>query len=91
MKCMTKINGLKILIVEKPETKGTDEIKQLNMFQNLQSDISNSIKNLKYEELMTVLVHSPPRCRLSSAASHASRSVLVSQAKTYSRGCMFAL
>ncbi len=51
---LSKINGLKILIVEKPETKGTDEIKQLNMFQNLQSDISNSIKNLKYEELMTV-------------------------------------
>jgi len=42
---LSKINGLKILIVEKPETKGTDEIKQLNMFQNLQSDISNSIKN----------------------------------------------
>ena len=51
---LSKINGLKILIVEKPETKGTDEIKQLNMFQNLQNDISNSIKNMKYEELMTV-------------------------------------
>ena len=54
---LSKINGLKILIVEKPETPttpGTDNKKELGLFQNLQADISNSIKNMKYEELMTV-------------------------------------
>ncbi|ACU08662.1 hypothetical protein FIC_02227 [Flavobacteriaceae bacterium 3519-10] len=54
---LSKINGLKILIVEKPETPttpGTDNKKELDLFQNLQADISNSIKNMRYEELMTV-------------------------------------
>ncbi len=48
---LNKINGLKILIIENP---GSEDKKQLNVFQNLQSDISNSIKNMKYEELITV-------------------------------------
>ncbi|MBB5332821.1 DUF4252 domain-containing protein [Chryseobacterium koreense] len=54
---LAKINGLKILIVEKPSfTKGleTENQKPLMSFQNLKNDITNSIKNLKYEELITV-------------------------------------
>lgn len=51
---LSKINGLKILIVEKPDTKSATDGKQNGIFQNLQADISNSIKNMKYEELMTV-------------------------------------
>ncbi|WHF51174.1 DUF4252 domain-containing protein [Chryseobacterium gotjawalense] len=46
---LSKINGLKILIVEKP-----GEQKLQSQFQKLQSDISASIKSMKYEELMTV-------------------------------------
>lgn len=48
-----KINGLKILILEKPEVSNDDK-KKLSLLQSLQSDISNSIKNMKYEELITV-------------------------------------
>lgn len=53
---LSKINGLKILILEKPETSenSISDSKKLSLFQNLQTDISNSIKNMKYEELMTV-------------------------------------
>ena len=51
---LSKINGLKILVVEKPDTKSATDGKQNGIFQNLQADISNSIKNMKYEELMTV-------------------------------------
>lgn len=53
---LSKINGLKILILEKPESSdnSVSDQKKLNLFQNLQTDISNSIKNMKYEELMTV-------------------------------------
>ncbi|UBB89439.1 DUF4252 domain-containing protein [Candidatus Kaistella beijingensis] len=53
---LSKINGLKILIVEKPEVKSDakDGALKQNLFQNLQNDISASIKNMKYEELMTV-------------------------------------
>ncbi|QOW11529.1 DUF4252 domain-containing protein [Kaistella flava (ex Peng et al. 2021)] len=46
---LSKINGLKILIVEKPDGQ-----KPQNQFQKLQADISSSIKSMKYEELMTV-------------------------------------
>ncbi len=46
---LSKINGLKILIVEKP-----GDLKNANQFQRLQSDIASSIKNMKYEELITV-------------------------------------
>ena len=54
---LSKINGLKILIVEKPNSNakpGTEEQKAANGFLKLQSDISASIKNMKYEELITV-------------------------------------
>lgn len=50
---LSKINGLRILVVEKSEAKTTADGKPL-MFQNLQADINSSIKNMKYEELMTV-------------------------------------
>lgn len=46
---LSKINGLKILIIEKSEDK-----QQLPKFQKLQADISSSIKSMKYEELITV-------------------------------------
>lgn len=54
---LSKINGLRILIVEKPEapaTPGSGDQMKFNSFQKLQSDITSSIKNMKYEELMTV-------------------------------------
>jgi len=54
---LSKINGLKILIVEKPNSNakpGTEEQKAANGFLKLQSDISASITNMKYEELITV-------------------------------------
>lgn len=52
---LSKINGLRILIVEKPKesTKAEDQMK-LNQFSKLQSDIGNSLKNMKYEELITI-------------------------------------
>lgn len=54
---LSKINGLRILIVEKPTeatNPGSQNKLNLGNFQSLQSDINNSIKNMKYEELMTV-------------------------------------
>ena len=54
---LSKINGLRILIVEKPTAAtnpGSQNKINLGNFQSLQSDINNSIKNMKYEELMTV-------------------------------------
>ena len=54
---LSKINGLRILIVEKPTVAtnpGSQDKLNLSNFQSLQSDINNSIKNMKYEELMTV-------------------------------------
>ncbi|MCQ4036146.1 DUF4252 domain-containing protein [Kaistella montana] len=54
---LNKINGLRILIVEKPNVPtnpGTQDKLLLSNFQNLQSEITSSIKNMKYEELMTV-------------------------------------
>ena len=54
---LSKINGLRILIVEKPTVStnpGSQDKLLLSDFQKLQSDITSSIKNMKYEELMTV-------------------------------------
>ena len=54
---LSKINGLRILIVEKPtaaNSPGSQNKINLSNFQSLQSDINNSIRNMKYEELMTV-------------------------------------
>lgn len=49
---LNKIQGLKILILEKPEKAGDQKL--LSAYQNLSADISASVKNLKYEELITV-------------------------------------
>ncbi|WP_185145855.1 DUF4252 domain-containing protein [Chryseobacterium sp. SNU WT5] len=46
---LNKINGLKILIVEKPSSSA-----QTSQFQKLQGDINTSLKSMKYEELITV-------------------------------------
>ncbi|WP_169463262.1 DUF4252 domain-containing protein [Kaistella palustris] len=55
---LSKIEGLKILILEKPasaKTPGAPENKmQLMQFDKLQTDIASSLKNMKYEELITV-------------------------------------
>ena len=52
---LSKINSLKILILEKPavSTNLADQ-RQMNLFQKLQSEIGVSLKNMKYEELITV-------------------------------------
>lgn len=49
-----KINGIKILVVDKADIASGTNSKQPAMFQNLQADIAASLKNMKYEELMTV-------------------------------------
>lgn len=52
---LSKINGLKILIVEKPKMSAKPEdMKQQTQFSKLQMDIASSLKNMKYEELITV-------------------------------------
>lgn len=53
---LNKINGLKILMVENSHNKEADKngTTNLNSLQNLQNEISNSLKNLHYEELMSV-------------------------------------
>lgn len=52
---LSKIQGLKILIVEKPEMAAANEDQsRQNQFLKLQSDITSSLKNMKYEELITV-------------------------------------
>ena len=54
---LNKINGLKILIVEKPESLanlGNEEQRLVNIAKKLQTDIATSIKNMKYKELMSV-------------------------------------
>lgn len=54
---LAKINGLKILIVEKPTfPKGlaAENVLPLERYESLKKDISASIKNMNYEELMTV-------------------------------------
>lgn len=54
---LNKINGLKILIVEKPQSSanlGSEEQRLVNISKKLQTDIAASIKNMKYEELMSV-------------------------------------
>jgi hypothetical protein len=54
---LSKINGLKILIVEKPKVSanlGSEDQRLISLFQKLDSDIASSLKNMKYEELITV-------------------------------------
>lgn len=50
---LEKINGLKIMVVEKSEKE--DSNKNLNInFNNIQSDINSTLQKLNYQELMTV-------------------------------------
>lgn len=51
---LDKIEGLRILVVEQPEKDSKEYNKMMLNFNNLQSEISNSLKKLNYEELMTV-------------------------------------
>ncbi len=52
---LNKINGLRILIVEKPKiSTKPEDVKLQNQFLKLQGDITNSLKSMKYEELITV-------------------------------------
>ena len=52
---LSKINSLKILIVEKPPySKVPEDSRPYLQFQKLQADIASSIKSMKYEELITV-------------------------------------
>lgn len=52
---LSKINGLKILIVEKPQfSKVAEDSGPYLQFRKLQDDIASSIKSMKYEELITV-------------------------------------
>lgn len=50
---LSKINGLKILVVEKPENSA-ETGKLQNNLKALSSEISNAVTNLNYQELMTV-------------------------------------
>jgi len=47
---LAKVNGLKMLILEKPETSKNSLIDE----KKIEKEISNSLKNMKYEELVTV-------------------------------------
>lgn len=54
---LKKMNGLKILILEKSETQNnpaSEDEKQMNLYQNLSLEISDAIKNMDLQELMTV-------------------------------------
>ncbi|WP_417427696.1 DUF4252 domain-containing protein [Halpernia sp.] len=53
---LSKINGLKILIIEKPNGKSSDgkSVKSNLNYSGIQTDISSILKTLKYEELMSV-------------------------------------
>lgn len=47
---LAKVNGLKMLILEKPETSKNPLIDE----NKIEKEISNSLKNMKYEELVSV-------------------------------------
>lgn len=47
---LAKVNGLKMLILEKPETSKNPLVDE----KKIEKEISNSLKNMKYEELVTV-------------------------------------
>ena len=53
---LDKIQGLRILVIEKPETDTSNKngARSMTNFNALQSEIQTSLKNLNYEELMTV-------------------------------------
>ncbi|WP_299184011.1 DUF4252 domain-containing protein [uncultured Chryseobacterium sp.] len=52
---LSKINGLKILIVENPDGSNSDEVKKTKgSLSQLGKDISTYLSNLKYSEIMTL-------------------------------------
>lgn len=51
---INKVNSLKILVVEKPNPKDKDSVTAYQNFQKVQSSMLSALKNLRYEELMTV-------------------------------------
>ena len=52
---LSKVNSLKILILEKPSgAANLADQRQMNLFQKLQTEIGSSLKNMNYEELITV-------------------------------------
>ena len=51
---INKVNALKILVVEKPNPSDKDSIIAYQNFQKVQTSMLSALKNLHYEELMTV-------------------------------------
>lgn len=51
---INKVNSLKILVVDKPNSSNKDSVVAYNNFQNVQKSMLSALKNLNYEELMTV-------------------------------------
>lgn len=51
---INKVNSLKILVVDKPDSNNKDSIVAYNNFQKVQKSMLSALKNLNYEELMTV-------------------------------------
>lgn len=54
---LSKVNGLKMLVLEKPRTSmnpNAQDQKILNQNNSIEKEINAALKNLKYEELMTV-------------------------------------
>ena len=51
---INKVNALKILVVEKPNPNDKDSIIAYQNFQKVQTSMLSALKNLHYEELMTV-------------------------------------
>jgi hypothetical protein len=51
---INKVNSLKILVVEKPNPSDKDSIIAYENFQKVQTSMLSALKNLHYEELMTV-------------------------------------
>ena len=51
---INKVNSLKILVVDKPDSNDKDSVVAYNNFQKVQKSMLAALKNLNYEELMTV-------------------------------------
>ena len=51
---INKVNSLKILVVDKPDSNDKDSVVAYNNFQKVQKSMLSALKNLNYEELMTV-------------------------------------
>lgn len=51
---INKVNALKILVVDRPDKGNKDSVVAYQNFQNVQQSMLSAIKNLNYEELMSV-------------------------------------